>query len=297
MYHNPVLLNESINALNIKPNGSYVDATFGGGGHTRAILDRLSSTGKLYAFDQDPDAEINLPQDDRLQFIPNNFRFITKFLKYYNSGPIDGILADLGISSHQIDEASRGFSTRFDAPLDMRMNYSGGLTAAEIINQYDELKLRQVLKNYGELYQAAKMARKIIHHRQQNPIETTAELNAILKPFLPPKKANKILAQVYQAIRIEVNQELEALKMFLTQTPNLLNPGGRLAVITYHSLEDRLVKRFIKNGQFEGEPEKDIYGKVSVPLKAVGKFILPTEEEIVSNPRARSAKLRVAQKL
>lgn len=297
MYHNPVLLTESVNALSINPNGVYVDVTFGGGGHSRAILDRLSKSGKLYAFDQDPDAEANLPQDDRLQFIPNNFRFISKFLKYYKSGPIDGVLADLGISSHQIDEASRGFSTRFDAPLDMRMNYSGGLTAAEVINQYDEQKLRQVLKNYGELYQAAKMAREIVHHRQQKPIKTTAELNAVLKPFLPPKKANKIMAQVYQAIRIEVNQELEALKSFLTQIPDVLKTDGRLAVITYHSLEDRLVKRFIKNGQFEGEPEKDIYGQVSVPLAAVGKFILPTEEEIVNNPRARSAKLRVARKL
>lgn len=296
-YHNPVMLNESIDGLNINQDGVYVDVTFGGGGHSREILKRLGVNGKLFAFDQDVDAQANLIDDDRLVLIPENFRYIKRFLRFYGVKKVDGILADLGVSSHQFDEAERGFSTRFDAKLDMRMNRKDSLSAYKIVNEYSEEKLSDILFLYGELRNARVLARDIVTSRQEKKIKTSFELKEVLKKHLPNAKEHKILAQIFQAIRIEVNQELEVLKEFLLQVPELLNEKGRLSVISYHSLEDRLVKRFIQNGLFEGEPEKDFYGNFEVPLKRVGKMILPTKEEIKKNNRARSAKLRIGVKL
>lgn len=296
-YHNPVMLNESIDGLNINQDGVYVDVTFGGGGHSREILKRLGVNGKLFAFDQDIDAQANLIDDDRLVLIPENFRYIKRFLRFYGVKKVDGILADLGVSSHQFDEAERGFSTRFDAKLDMRMNRKDSLSAYKIVNEYSEEKLSDILFLYGELRNARVLARDIVTSRQEKKIKTSFELKEVLKKHLPNAKEHKILAQIFQAIRIEVNQELEVLKEFLLQVPELLNEKGRLSVISYHSLEDRLVKRFIQNGLFEGEPEKDFYGNFEVPLKRVGKMILPTKEEIKKNNRARSAKLRIGVKL
>lgn len=295
-YHNAVLLSESVDGLNIQPNGIYVDVTFGGGGHSREILDRLGKEGKLFAFDQDPDAQRNEIDDERFVLIPENFRYIKRFLRFYGLKKVDGILADLGVSSHQFDEAERGFSTRFDAKLDMRMNQKDGLSAYKIVNFYDEEKLGNILFNYGELRNAKAIASKIVSAREENKITTSFQLKEVLKQFLPPAKEHKILAQIFQAIRIEVNQELEVLKEFLLQIPDLLTDQGRLSVISYHSLEDRLVKRFIQNGLFEGEPEKDFYGNVELPLKKVGKLIVPDLLEIKKNNRARSAKLRIAVK-
>ncbi len=294
-YHNPVLLNESVEGLNIKPEGIYVDVTFGGGGHSREILSRLDENGKLFAFDQDEDAQRNSIEDDRFTLIPQNFRFIKRYLRFYGIHKVDGILADLGVSSHQFDKADRGFSTRFDAELDMRMNQSVGLSAYDVINKYSEEKLSTVLFEYGELRNARALARKIVEVRSDRKIKTSFELKKILEQFVPKAKEHKILAQIFQAIRIEVNQEIEALKEFLLQIPKLLNEDGRLSVISYHSLEDRLVKRFIRNGLFEGEPEKDFFGNVKVPLKKVEKMIIPSFEEIKKNNRARSAKLRLAK--
>ncbi len=296
-YHNPVLLNESIDGLNIKPNGVYVDVTFGGGGHSKEILNRLGKEGKLFGFDQDEDAQRNNIDDERFVLIPENFRYIKRFLRFYGVTSVDGILADLGVSSHQFDEAERGFSTRFDAELDMRMNQSDTLSAYRIVNAYSEEKLSDVLFSYGELRNARAMAKQIVNARSEGKIKTSFELKATLKRFLPQAKEHKILAQIFQAIRIEVNQELEVLKEFLLQTPELLNENGRLSVISYHSLEDRLVKRFIRNGKFEGEPEKDFYGNFSVPMKKAGKLIIPNHQEIKENNRARSAKLRIAVKV
>lgn len=296
-YHNPVLLSESIDGLNIKPNGVYVDVTFGGGGHSKEILKRLGSKGKLFAFDQDKDAQNNSIDDERFVLIPENFRYITRFLRFYGTQKVDGILADLGVSSHQFDEAKRGFSTRFDAKLDMRMNQNDELSAYKIVNSYSEADLSAVLFNYGELRNARAMTKKIAEARLAKKITTSFELKEVLQQFLPKAKEHKIVAQIFQAIRIEVNQELEVLKEFLLQIPSLLNENGRLSVISYHSLEDRLVKRFIRNGQFEGEPEKDFYGNFEVPLKKVGKLIVPLKEEIKKNNRARSAKLRIAVKV
>jgi len=295
-YHNPVLLHESIDGLNIKPNGIYVDVTFGGGGHSREILNRLNSEGKLFGFDQDKDAQDNSIDDERFVLVPENFRYIKRFLRFYGIKKVDGILADLGVSSHQFDEAERGFSTRFDAKLDMRMNQNDKLSAFKIVNGYSEEALSTILFNYGELRNARALAKKIANARLEKKIETSFDLKEILQQFLPKAKEHKILAQIFQAIRIEVNQELEVLKEFLVQTPELLNDEGRLSVISYHSLEDRLVKRFIRNGQFEGEPEKDFYGNFEVPLKKVGKLIIPSREETKKNNRARSAKLRIATK-
>ncbi|AOW21613.1 16S rRNA (cytosine(1402)-N(4))-methyltransferase RsmH [Urechidicola croceus] len=295
-YHNPVLLTESIDGLDIKPDGIYVDITFGGGGHSKEILNRLGKDGKLFGFDQDKDAQRNLIDDDRFVLIPENFRYIKRFLRFYGVLKVDGILGDLGVSSHQFNEAERGFSTRFDAELDMRMNQSDSLSAYRIVNKYDEEELSNILFNYGELRNARALAKQLVIAREESEIRTSFELKQALQQFLPKAKENKILAQIFQAIRIEVNQELEVLKEFLEQVPGLLNEGGRLSVISYHSLEDRLVKRFIQNGKFEGEPEKDFYGNFEVPLKRVGKMIVPTREEIKVNSRARSAKLRIAVK-
>ena len=293
-YHNPVLLRESVDALNVKEDGVYVDVTFGGGGHSREILSRLGENGKLFAFDQDPDAQQNKIDDDRFVLIAENFRFISRFLRFYGIRKVDGILADLGVSSHQFDEAERGFSTRFDADLDMRMDQKSDLSAKKIINKYGEERLSDVLFQYGELRNARTLAKTIVEARQEKEIETSFQLKEVLQKFLPQAKEHKILAQIFQAVRIEVNQELEVLKEFLEQMPGLLNDEGRLSVISYHSLEDRLVKRFMRTGLFSGEPEKDFYGNISVPLKKVGKMIIPTKEEIKVNNRARSAKLRIA---
>jgi len=296
-YHNPVLLNETVDGLDIKPDGVYVDVTFGGGGHSREILKRLGKEGRLFAFDQDKDAVSNAIDDDRFVLINENFRYIKRFLRFYGVKEVDGILADFGVSSHQFDVAERGFSTRFEAQLDMRMDQRSKLSAYHVINEYEENQLRQVFWQYGELKQAPVMARTIVSARKQAAIETTEQLKIVLKRFLPPRRENKILAQIYQAIRIEVNQELEALKELLLQTPEVIKKGGRLSVISYHSLEDRLVKRFIRNGMFEGEPERDMFGNFEVPFKKVSKLIVPTQKEIENNNRARSAKLRIAERL
>ena len=295
-YHNPVLLQESVDGLNIKPDGIYVDVTFGGGGHSREILNRLGPEGKLFAFDQDEDALANALVDERFTLINENFRFIKRFLRFYGVKSVDGILGDLGVSSHQFDVPERGFSTRFDAELDMRMSQKNDLNAYRVVNEYDDANLRRVFLDYGELKNASALSRTIIEAREHQPIKTTDEFKEILAKYLPEKVRNKILAQIYQAIRIEVNQEMDVLKEFLEQSLEVLKPEGRLSVISYHSLEDRLVKRFIKNGMFEGEPERDFFGNFSVPFKTVGKLIVPDNQEIKINNRARSAKLRIAEK-
>jgi 16S rRNA (cytosine1402-N4)-methyltransferase len=296
-YHNPVLLAATVDGLNIKPAGIYVDVTFGGGGHSKEILKRLGENGKLFAFDQDEDALENTIDDERFVLINENFRFIKRFLRFYNIKSVDGILADLGVSSHQFDVAERGFSTRFDAELDMRMSKKTDLSAYKVVNEYDENNLRRVFLDYGELKNAPAIARVIIEAREKETIKNTEQLKLVLGRFLPAHKSHKILAQMYQAIRIEVNQEMDVLKEFLEQSLEILKPEGRLSVLSYHSLEDRLVKRFVKNGLFEGEPEKDFFGNFSVPFKTIGKLIIPTNEEIKINNRARSAKLRIAEKM
>lgn len=293
-YHNPVLLHESVNALAIKKDGIYVDLTFGGGGHSREILNQLGENGKLVAFDQDADALQNKIDDERFVLIAENFRFISRYLRFYGIKKVDGILADLGVSSHQFDEASRGFSTRFDGELDMRMNQKSKISAKHIINKYPEEKLSEILFLYGELRNAKSIAKTIVEERQKEKIDTSFQLKKVLEKYLPTAKEHKILAQIYQAFRIEVNEELEALKELLIQTPNLLNENGRLSIISYHSLEDRLVKRFISTGLFTGELEKDIFGNTNEPLKKVEKLIVPSFAEIKQNNRARSAKLRIA---
>lgn len=296
-YHNPVLLQASVDGLNIKPDGIYVDVTFGGGGHSKEILKRLGPAGKLFAFDQDEDALANALPDERFKLINENFRFIKRFLRFYGVKSVDGILADLGVSSHQFDVPERGFSTRFDADLDMRMSQKNDLNAYRVVNEYDEGNLKRVFLDYGELKNAPVLARTIVEAREQQPIKTTDKLKEVLAKFLPERVRNKILAQIYQAIRIEVNQEMDVLKEFLEQSLEILNPAGRLSVISYHSLEDRLVKRFVKNGMFEGEPERDFFGNFSVPFRTVGKLIVPDAAEIKENNRARSAKLRIAEKI
>lgn len=296
-YHNPVLLKETVDGLAIKEDGVYVDVTFGGGGHSREILNRLGLKGKLFAFDQDKDALENAIDDDRFVLINENFRFIKRFLRFHGIRKVDGILGDFGVSSHQFDVAERGFSTRFESKLDMRMNQENSLSAHQVINDYEEKQLKKVLFDYGELRNAPKIAKTIISARKEGEIATSENLKEILKPFLPMGKEHKILAQIYQAVRIEVNQEIEALKEFLLQTEELMEKGGRLSLISYHSLEDRLVKRYIRSGMFEGEPEKDFFGNISVPFKKVGNMIVPTFEEIKRNNRARSAKLRVAKRI
>ena len=295
-YHNPVLLSETVEGLNIKEDGVYVDVTFGGGGHSRKILESLGPKGRLIAFDQDKDALLNTIDDSRFLLINENFRYVKRFLRFHGIKSVDGILADFGVSSHQFDEADRGFSIRFDAQLDMRMNQEDVLSAYSLVNSYEEEELKRVFWQYGELRTSPALAKTIVAARAEKAIETTFELKAVLSKHLPHGRENKILAQIYQAIRIEVNQEIEVLKEFLLQTPELLNDGGRLSVISYHSLEDRLVKRFIRSGLFEGEPEKDVFGNFEVPLKKVGGLIVPEAKEIKLNNRARSAKLRIAEK-
>ena len=296
-YHDPVLLFESVDGLGIKPDGVYVDVTFGGGGHSREILKHLGPKGRLFSFDQDKDAIKNEIDDSRFTLIPENFKLIKSFLRFHGVRSVDGILADLGVSSHQFDSTERGFSTRFDADLDMRMNTSDALSAYEVINDYEQEALSRVLFQYGELRNSRALAKEIVIARQEKPIRTSFQLKEVLKKYLPKSKEHKILAQIFQAIRIEVNEEIQVLKEFLMQTPELLNEKGRLSVISYHSLEDRLVKRFMQFGIFEGEPEKDFYGNVTVPLKKVGKLIIPSVQEIKINNRARSAKLRIAEKI
>ncbi|WP_206196620.1 MULTISPECIES: 16S rRNA (cytosine(1402)-N(4))-methyltransferase RsmH [Flavobacterium] len=296
-YHNPVLLHPTVDGLNIKPDGIYVDVTFGGGGHSKEILKRLGPNGKLFAFDQDEDALANALPDERFTLINENFRFIKRFLRFHGVKSVDGILADLGVSSHQFDVPERGFSTRFDAELDMRMSQKNDLNAYRVVNEYEEQDLRRVFFDYGELKNAPLLARTIVEAREHQPIKTTDDLKDVLAKYLPERVKNKILAQIYQAIRIEVNQEMDVLKEFIEQSLEILNPGGRFSVISYHSLEDRLVKRFIKNGMFEGEPERDFYGNFSVPYKTIGKLIVPDDAEIKINNRARSAKLRIAEKI
>ena len=296
-YHKPVLLEESVAGLAIRPEGVYVDVTFGGGGHAEEILKKLNEKGRLIAFDQDKDALKNAIDDPRFKLINENFRYLKRFLRFHGLKQVDGILGDFGVSSHQFDAAERGFSIRFEGKLDMRMNQNQPLSAFDVVNTYDVKALRRLFSEYGELRAAAGMARLIVEARAQKPIETSEDLKKVLSKFLPRHRENKILAQVFQAIRIEVNQELEALKEFLLQTAEVLKKGGRLSLISYHSLEDRLVKRFMRNGLFEGEPEKDVFGRVDVPFKPIGKFVLPSPEEIEMNNRARSAKLRIAEKL
>lgn len=295
-YHNPVLLRESVDGLAIREDGTYVDVTFGGGGHSREILRRLGPGGRLIAFDQDEDALANVPEDDRFMLIGENFRYIKRYLKFYGILKVDGILADFGVSSHQFDQAERGFSTRLEGELDMRMNRRDGLSAREVVGTYSFEQLRDLFRNYGELRNPAPVARALIAAREVKPLQTTADLREAVWSCLQRGKENKGLAQIYQAIRMEVNQELEVLKEFLLQTSDLLPEGGRLSLISYHSLEDRLVKRFIRSGKFAGEVEKDFYGNPLCPFRAVGKLIVPTQAEIQVNPRARSAKLRIAER-
>jgi len=297
IYHNPVLLKQSVDDLVTNQDGIYVDCTFGGGGHSQEILGRLSDNGKLYAFDQDLDALKNTIDDPKFTLINQNFRFLENSLLMYGVAKVDGVLADLGVSSHQFDEAVRGFSTRNNAPLDMRMNVMQSLDAKKVINEYDEEALADIFYYYGELREARKLARDIVHHRKIKAINTTEDLKKLFS-FLPPHKVNKFYAQLFQAIRIEVNQELEVLKEMLVQAYNVLKPGGRLVVISYHSLEDRLVKRFLKNGMFEGEPQRDIYGNYAKAFELVkSKAIIPDDKEIEENSRARSAKMRTGIKL
>lgn len=296
-YHEPVLLEEAVEGLKIDHSGVYVDVTYGGGGHSRKILSKLGEDGRLIAFDQDEEALQNAIDDKRFRLINENFRYIRQFLKFYGINKVDGILADFGVSSHQFNTADRGFSTRFEARLDMRMSNRIEVSALEVLNKYDRKQLRNVLSLYGELRNADAMARAVLEYRNRSSLKTTSDLKEALQRYLPKHRENKILAQVYQAIRIEVNQELAAIREFLLQTPDLIKLGGRLSIISYHSLEDRLVKRFIRQGKFEGEAEKDWYGRTQLPFKKIGKLIVPGEEEIKRNPRARSAKLRIAERI
>ena len=296
MYHQSVMLEQCLEGLNIKPEGVYVDVTFGGGGHSRAILERLT-TGHLYAFDQDEDAAQNVFDDERFTFIPQNFKYFKNFVQLYHGGKIDGVIADLGVSSHQFDTPEKGFSTRFDGPLDMRMSQMTPNDAATVVNTYDHAALTRILRLYGEMQQPQLIASDIIMARDAEPIETTAQLKAAVQNRLPRGKENKVLAQLFQALRIEVNQELDTLCAFLSQCPDVLKPGGRLVVMSYHSLEDRLVKNFMKTGNAEGKEDKDFFGNLQTPYTIITrKPIVPTDEEIENNSRARSAKLRIAER-
>lgn len=295
-YHKPVLLTESIVGLNIKKEGIYVDVTFGGGGHSKEILENLSENGRLISFDQDPDAIVNVFEDKRFRFINENFEYMKNFLKNIGITKVNGILADLGISSYQINEPKRGFSYRYDSKLDMRMDKNNSIDAFQVINNYPEDNLSEILYEFGDLNNSKKISQHICTKRKEKKINTTFDFNSILKPLFPERYLNKNLSRIYQAIRIEVNNEIGVLKSFLEQSSQLLISGGRLSVISYHSIEDRLVKRFIKNGSFSSDIEKDFYGNFSVPLKKVGSLITPSQEEIRINKRSRSAKLRIAQK-
>ena len=298
VYHIPALLPECMEGLRILPNGTYVDVTFGGGGHSREIIRHLGPEGRLLAFDQDLDAQQNSIDDNRFTFIHSNFRFLKNFLRYYQAEHIDGLLADLGVSFHHFDEAERGFSFRFDGALDMRMNQQSPQTAATVLNSYDEERLSDIFYLYGELPQARKLANAIVKSRQTNPLQTINNLLEVARPYINRKQEKKELAQLFQALRIEVNAEMESLRKMLRQALDALNPGGRLVVLTYHSLEDRLVKNFFKTGNFEGKADKDFFGKITTPFKLINrKVIVPTEEEIERNPRSRSAKLRIVEKL
>lgn len=296
-YHVPVMLHESLEGLAIRPSGVYVDVTFGGGGHSREILNRLDDDGKLYGFDQDADAEKNIPADPRFVFVRSNFRYLYNFMRYHGVvGEVDGLLADLGVSSHHFDDKDRGFSFRFDGALDMRMNTRAGQTAADIVNTYTEEQLADLFYLYGELKVARKLASVLVRSRETKKIETIADFLDVIKPFTGKDKEKKFLAQVFQALRIEVNDEMRALREMLQQTLQVLKPGGRLVVITYHSLEDRLVKNFLKTGNFEGKAEQDFFGNVKSPFRLVNnKVIVPSDEEVERNPRSRSAKLRIAE--
>ncbi len=298
VYHTPALLNESVDGLNIRSNGVYVDVTFGGGGHSQEILNRLGKKGKLIAFDQDNDAVKNIINDDRFIFVKSNFRFLKNFLRYHKVDKIDGLLADLGVSSHHFDEAARGFSFRFPGDADMRMNTSAKKSAVEVLNDYSEEKLSNIFFFYGELKSAKKMANAIVDFRKSEKITTTRDLLKIMEPFTYKEKENKTLAQAFQALRIEVNDELNALQEMLSQALEMLKPEGRISVISYHSLEDRLVKNFFKTGNFEGRIVKDFFGNVETPFHLINKkIIIPSEEEQSENPRSRSAKLRIAEKI
>lgn len=298
VYHIPALLNECIDGLNIKPNGVYVDVTFGGGGHSRAIMENLDKNGHLYGFDQDQDAIANAIDDKRFTFVYSNFSYISNFLRYHKVKQVDGILADLGVSFHHFDESDRGFSFRFDGTLDMRMNRKSENDARKVIATYDEERLADILYLYGELKSSRKIASAIVKARAKNPINTTGELLEVIKPFIKPAQEKKELAQVFQALRIEVNNEIDVLKSLLQQSIKVLKPGGRLVILTYHSLEDRLVKNFLKSGNIEGKVEKDFFGKVNSPFRLINnKVIVASDEEVERNPRARSAKLRIAEKI
>ena len=296
-YHVPVLLRESVDGLAIQPDGVYVDVTFGGGGHSKEILSRLGSKGHLYSFDQDADAEKNIVNDDRFTFVRSNFRYLNNWMQYYGVEKIDGLLADLGVSSHHFDDETRGFSFRFDAPLDMRMNKRAGQTAADILNNYTEEQLADVFYLYGEIKNAKRVAKTICEYRQQKPLQTTADLREATSPIIHPEREKKETAKLYQALRIEVNHEMEALRDMLLSATKLLRQGGRLSVITYHSLEDRIVKNVMKAGNAEGKIEQDFYGRLQSPFHLVNKVATPSEEEVQSNPRSRSAKLRIAEKI
>ena len=296
VYHIPALKDECIRGLDIKPDGIYADATFGGGGHSRAILAELGDQGRLFGFDQDADAYSNRIDDPRFTFVRGNFRYMKNFLGYYGVERIDGILADLGVSFHHFDEAERGFSFRAEAPLDMRMNRSAELTAADILNSYSPERLTEIFRNYGELRQAPQLVRSIVRERESQPLSTTSDLLRIAEPMVSPKRQKKELAQIFQALRIEVNGEMQALTKFLESTPGILRAGGRLAVITYHSLEDRIVKNFLRTGNVAGRVEKDFYGRLQTPWICITRSpIVPTQSEVERNPRSRSAKLRIAQ--
>ena len=295
VYHTPVLLKESIDGMQIDPDNICIDVTFGGGGHSREILGRLGKEGHLFSFDQDADAEKNAPNDERFTFVRGNFRFIYNFMRYHNATKVDAILADLGVSGHHFDDETRGFSFRFDADLDMRMNKRGGETAADLLNNVSEEELAKIFKLYGELNCARKLAAKIVKARAEKPIKRVNELIEIAKQFCPPQREKKEMAKVFQALRIEINKEIDALQEMLIGAKDLLKPGGRLVIITYHSIEDRIVKNFMKSGNFEGKVEQDFFGKIVSPFE-MKKVIVPTDEEQKINPRSRSAKLRIAIK-
>ncbi|MGM9732674.1 MAG: 16S rRNA (cytosine(1402)-N(4))-methyltransferase RsmH [Prevotella sp.] len=303
-YHIPVLLRQSVDGLDIRPDGIYVDVTFGGGGHSREILSRLSSDGHLYSFDQDADAERNASQgnsclgdDPRFTFVRSNFRYLKNWMRYYGVEHIDGVLADLGVSSHHFDDETRGFSFRFDAPIDMRMNKRAGVTAADVLNEYEEERLADVFYLYGELKNSRKLASAIVKQRTIKPFATTGELMAAVEKLMPKERAKKDMAKLFQALRIEVNHEMDALRDMLRSAVECLGEGGRLSVITYHSLEDRIVKNVMKSGNADGKVDKDFYGRINTPLKMIGKVIVPDNEEQQANPRSRSAKLRISEKI
>ena len=296
-YHVPVLLDESVSGLDIKPGGIYVDVTFGGGGHSREILRRLPEGAHLYSFDQDADAERNIGDpNEKFTFVRSNFRYLKNWMRYYGVDHIDGLLADLGVSSHHFDDAERGFSFRFDAPLDMRMNKRAGQTAADILNNYDEARLADIFYIYGEMKNSRRIAAAVVKARQTTPINTTSDFLAVVEPMFKREREKKDMARLFQALRIEVNHEMDALREMLAAATQLLAPGGRLSVITYHSLEDRIVKNVMKAGNPEGKVEQDFFGRINTPYRMVEKLIIPSEEEQQSNPRSRSAKLRVAER-